>query len=74
VVLGVSVTGNHADEQKRRLLLPHVSSILEYDNGQLFAPSPDLFERFIAILNIHRVYIEGGKFQKISRSASLSLV
>jgi hypothetical protein len=67
ITLGISITQYNTDEQERRLLLPHIDSLLEYGNGQVLAPVPDsLKEGLIAIMNFHLAYVEGGQFQKVS--------
>jgi hypothetical protein len=52
--------------QQRRLLLPHMDSLLEYDNGELLASFPTDLEETAAMLGFHETYIEGGLFHKVS--------
>jgi len=66
VTLGISATMHSLDEQRRRLLLPHMDLLLECDDGQLFATSQDSVERSIAASIFHQTYVEGGQSQKVS--------
>jgi hypothetical protein len=68
VTLSISATFNAADEQKRQLLLPHIDSLVEHDDGQLFAPDQDLMEMSMAASKFHLIYLEGEQFQKVGSS------
>jgi hypothetical protein len=66
--LSMSVTTFAADERKRLLLLPHIDSLLEHNNGQCVASVPgDLGEEYRAVLKFHLAYVEGWQFQKVSQ-------
>jgi hypothetical protein len=53
-------------EQQRRLLLPHIDPLLEYDNGELLASFPTDLEKTAATLGFHKAYVEGGLYHKAS--------
>jgi hypothetical protein len=66
--LSMSVTDFAADERKRLLLLPHIDSLLEHNNGQYVASVPgDLGEEHRAVSRFHMAYLDGGQFQKVSQ-------
>jgi hypothetical protein len=53
--------------QQRRLLLPHIVSLLEHGNGELLASFPKDLEESTAMLAFHWAYAEGGQFRKASQ-------
>jgi hypothetical protein len=68
VTLSMSATLLPADERQRQLLLPHIDSLLEHNNGQYFASVPDdLGEGYRAVLKFHTAYVESGQAQKVSQ-------
>ncbi|KAE9372043.1 hypothetical protein N431DRAFT_482911 [Stipitochalara longipes BDJ] len=65
LTLSMSVTMYTPDERKRQLLLPHIDSLLEHNNGECSAPGVDnLKEGFRAVLYFHLAYTENGQYQK----------
>jgi hypothetical protein len=67
VTLSMSTTGDLADEQNRRMLLPHLDSLFGQDDGHFAVPVlQDIWGGYRALSHCHLAYTEGGQFQKVS--------
>jgi hypothetical protein len=53
--------------QQRRLLLPHIDSLLESGNHELLASFPNDLEESTAMPGFHWAYVEGGQYRKASQ-------
>jgi hypothetical protein len=67
VTLSMSTTGDLAEEQNRRMLLPHLDSLFGQDDGHFAVPVlQDIWGGYKALSHCHLAYTEGGQFQKVS--------
>jgi hypothetical protein len=68
MTLGIASTQDVGDEEKKRFLVPHIDSLLEYGDCQDFTSVPtNQKEVSAAMVTFHMAYSEGGQFQKVSQ-------
>jgi len=68
MTLGIAYPQDPGDEDKKRFLVPHIDSLLEYRDSQDFTSvSTNQKELSAAMVSFHMAYSEGGQFQKVSQ-------